>query len=266
MDARATRMLTLLVVAVVASAAAFAGGRDGTFASPQAAADTARISAEERAAGLRFAATVAAGDRAWIEDAIARARPEAQALVAEVDGLVEMGTHRGLPIGYTESVMRGDQATFAISFDTVLLNGRRTTDRDVVVMHELGHAIDLALVPQALNDRLDAQIPRTGTCVNDSHGLAGSCTEPVERFVRFSVADTGPGIRAEDLSHIFERYWQSTRTATLGTGLGLTIAKGIVEAHGGSIGIDSELGSGTRVWFTLPATGRLVEHADSAGR
>jgi hypothetical protein len=202
MDARARRMLTLLVVAVVAgAAAAFAGGQDGTFAAPQGAADTARIAAAERAAGLRFATGVAASDRAWIEAAIAKARPEAQALVAEVDGLIEMRTHRGLPIGYTDSVMRGDRATFAISLDTVLLNGRRVTDRDVVVLHELGHAIDLALVPQELNDRLEAQIPRTGTCVNDSHGLAGSCTEPVERFadtfakwaLRGSVSAVGAG-------------------------------------------------------------------------
>ena len=112
-----------------------------------------------------------------------------------------MRTHRGLPIGYTDSLMRGDRATFAISFDTVLLNGRRLTDRDVVVLHELGHAVDLALVPQELNDRLEAQIPRTGTCVNDSHGLAGSCTEPAERFadtfakwaLRGSVSAVGAG-------------------------------------------------------------------------
>jgi hypothetical protein len=202
MDARARRMLTLLVVALVAgAAAAFAGGHDGTFAAPQGAADTARIESAERAAGLRFAPGVAASDRAWIEAAIAKARPEAQALVAEVDGLIEMRTHRGLPIGFTDSVIRGDRATFAISLDSVLLNGRRVTDRDVVVLHELGHAIDLALVPQGLNDRLEAQIPRTGTCVNDSHGLAGSCTEPVERFadtfakwaLRGSVSAVGAG-------------------------------------------------------------------------
>jgi signal transduction histidine kinase len=76
--------------------------------------------------------------------------------------------------------------------------------------------------------------------------------EPLERFVRFSVADTGPGIRAEDLSHIFERYWQSMRTATLGTGLGLTIARGIVEAHGGSIWVESTAGVGATFYFTLP--------------
>jgi hypothetical protein len=202
MDASARRMLTLLVVAVVAgAAAAFAGGHDGTFAAPHGAADTARIESAEREAGLRFAAGVAAGDRAWIAAAIAKARPEAQALVAEVDGLIEMGTHRGLPIGFTDSLMRGDRATFAISLDTVLLNGRRVTDRDVVVLHELGHAIDLALVPKELNDRLEAQIPRTGTCVNDSHGLAGSCTQPAERFadtfakwaLRGSVSAVGAG-------------------------------------------------------------------------
>jgi hypothetical protein len=195
-------MLILLVLAVVASAAAaFLGGRDGTFATTRPAADTADVSARDRAAGLRFAGGVAARDREWIEGAIAKARPEAQALVREVDGLIEMRTHRGLPIGYTDSLMRGDRATFAISLDTVLLNGRRVTDRDVVVLHELGHAIDVALVPQALNDRLEAQIPRTGTCVNDSHGLAGSCTEPVERFadtfakwaLRGSVSAVGAG-------------------------------------------------------------------------
>jgi hypothetical protein len=202
MDANSRRVLATLAVALVAIAVVgLSVGRGGTLAAPQGPPDTARIRAEERAAGLRFAAGVTASDRAWIEAAIAKARPEAQALVAEVDGLIELRTHRGLPIGYTESLMRGDRATFTISFDSVLLNGHRTTDRDVVVLHELGHAIDLAVVPQELNDRLDAQIPRTGTCVNDSHGLAGSCTEPVERFadtfakwaLRGSVSAVGAG-------------------------------------------------------------------------
>jgi hypothetical protein len=202
MDANSRRVVATLAVAVVAIAVAgLSVGRGGSLAVPSGPADTARIGTEERAAGLRYAPAVAAGDRAWIEAAIAKARPEAQALVAEVDGLIEMRTHRGLPIGYTHSLMRGDRAAFTISLDTVLLNGRRVTDRDVVVLHELGHAIDLALVPQDLNDRLEAQIPRTGTCVSDVHGLAGSCTEPVERFadtfakwaLRGSVSAVGAG-------------------------------------------------------------------------
>jgi PAS domain S-box-containing protein len=77
---------------------------------------------------------------------------------------------------------------------------------------------------------------------------------PSGEFVQVSVSDTGPGIRAEDLPRIFERFWQATDTASLGTGLGLPIAKGIVEAHGGRIWADSKAGIGTTFYFTLPVS------------
>ena len=70
--------------------------------------------------------------------------------------------------------------------------------------------------------------------------------------VQFCVSDTGPGIRADEVAHIFERFWQATRTASLGTGLGLPIAKGIVEAHGGRIWVESQPGIGTTFYFTIP--------------
>lgn len=70
--------------------------------------------------------------------------------------------------------------------------------------------------------------------------------------VIFSVADTGQGIPEEQLAKVFDRYWQSTRTDRQGAGLGLAIAKGIVEAHGGEIWIESQPGSGTTVRFSLP--------------
>ncbi len=71
--------------------------------------------------------------------------------------------------------------------------------------------------------------------------------------IRFVVADTGPGIPAEHLDHVFDRYWQAKSTAKLGTGLGLSIAKGIVEAHGGRIWVESPPNSGAQFNFTLPA-------------
>jgi signal transduction histidine kinase len=71
--------------------------------------------------------------------------------------------------------------------------------------------------------------------------------------VLFTVADTGPGIPSEHLSEIFSRYWQAKRTERMGAGLGLAIARGIVEAHGGKIWAESEAGSGSRFYFTLPA-------------
>lgn len=70
--------------------------------------------------------------------------------------------------------------------------------------------------------------------------------------VLFGISDTGPGIPHEHLSDIFSPYWQAKRTERLGAGLGLPIAKGIVETHGGRIWVESEQGNGTQFYFTLP--------------
>ncbi len=72
-------------------------------------------------------------------------------------------------------------------------------------------------------------------------------------FVRFHVADEGPGVQPEELPRLFERFWQSTTGPRRGrAGLGLTIARGLVRLHGGDIGASSEPGRGTEFWFTLP--------------
>jgi signal transduction histidine kinase len=68
--------------------------------------------------------------------------------------------------------------------------------------------------------------------------------------VEIEVADTGKGIAEADLEHLFERYWRGEDGG--GTGLGLFIAKRIVEAHGGRILVESTPGVGSRFRFTLP--------------
>jgi len=70
--------------------------------------------------------------------------------------------------------------------------------------------------------------------------------------VEFTVADSGIGIPRDQLAHIFDRYWQAQRRARKGIGLGLSIARGIVEAHGGRVRVESTVGVGTRFFFTVP--------------
>jgi signal transduction histidine kinase len=70
--------------------------------------------------------------------------------------------------------------------------------------------------------------------------------------VQCAITDTGPGIPPEELPRIFGKFWQGKRGDHRGVGLGLAIARGIVEAHGGSIGVRSEVGRGSVFSFSLP--------------
>ena len=78
----------------------------------------------------------------------------------------------------------------------------------------------------------------------------GAKPEPGE--VLFWVSDTGMGLRQEDLPRVFDRFWRAQEGNKHGAGLGLPIAKGIVEGHGGRIWVDSALGRGTTFSFTIP--------------
>jgi signal transduction histidine kinase len=80
--------------------------------------------------------------------------------------------------------------------------------------------------------------------------------EPRGAEVIFSIADSGPGIAGEDLDRLFEKFWQRRDTDKRGVGLGLSIARGIVEAHGGRIWVESRIGDGSTFFFSLPAVSR----------
>jgi signal transduction histidine kinase len=89
-------------------------------------------------------------------------------------------------------------------------------------------------------------------------GIISVAARARAKWVEISVSDTGEGIPAEDLPHIFERFYRvdkSRTRATGGSGLGLTIARRLVEAHGGTITAQSKLGKGSRFSFTIPVAG-----------
>jgi PAS domain S-box-containing protein len=83
--------------------------------------------------------------------------------------------------------------------------------------------------------------------------VTGDDVTAPERHITFTVRDTGCGIPADQLPHIFARGWQARRGDRRGIGLGLAIASGIVQAHGGSIWVESVVGDGSRFMFTVPA-------------
>jgi signal transduction histidine kinase len=87
----------------------------------------------------------------------------------------------------------------------------------------------------------------------DEGGAITVRVAPEDEIVRFAVTDTGRGISTAQLAHVFDRYWQAGHsTARAGVGLGLAIAKGIVEAHHGTIHVESTQGKGSTFVFELP--------------
>jgi signal transduction histidine kinase len=86
-------------------------------------------------------------------------------------------------------------------------------------------------------------------------GIITITARKLDKWLEIVVDDTGEGILAEDLPNVFERFYRvdkSRARATGGAGLGLAIAKSLVEAHGGKIEVRSQEGKGSRFSFTLP--------------
>jgi len=111
-------------------------------------------------------------------------------------------------------------------------------------------AMDAQRIGRVLNNLVSNALQHTPT---GGRVLVRASRQP--QAVLVEVTDTGDGIRPEDLPFIFDRFYRGEKSrsrSTGGAGLGLAIAKGIVEAHGGQIGVESGT-QGTRFYFTIPA-------------
>lgn len=112
--------------------------------------------------------------------------------------------------------------------------------------------IDYQRISQVLRNLLENAIKHT-----PNGGKITVSAVQQESFIRVNVEDDGEGIPAEDLPNMFERFYRVDKSRTRhagGSGLGLTIAKRLVESHGGTISVQSELGKGSCFSFTLPAS------------
>jgi signal transduction histidine kinase len=142
------------------------------------------------------------------------------------------------------SLIRETVAAFQSQADAAGLRIETLLGKD-----ELSLEIDPERIRQVLTNLLSNALrysPRGGTVKLGLTELA----ESGERRVVISVEDSGPGIAPEDLPHVFDRFYKSADSR--GMGLGLSIAKYIVDAHGGEIKAESEAGNGTKISFALP--------------
>ncbi|WP_394618057.1 sensor histidine kinase [Lentzea sp. JNUCC 0626] len=221
--------------------------------------------------------------RAFNDMAAHRARTDAQrkAMTSDISHELRnpLGTIRSWLEGARDGVVELDRATLTALLDEALVLQRLIDDLQDLAQAEAG---ELRLHPEPVDlrelfEQLAAAHPGLvveggGVVVADPVRLRQVLTNLVTNAFRYTpsdgtvriisagdqikVIDTGSGISAEDLPHVFDRFWRADRSRTRdtgGSGLGLAIVHAIVSAHHGTITVASELGRGTTFTITLPA-------------
>ncbi len=129
--------------------------------------------------------------------------------------------------------------------------------RDLSLSAHISDALPTVLADPARVQQLISNLVGNAIKFTPRGGSITVSAEPDAREVRVIIEDTGQGIPAENLPHVFGHFWQANKADRRGIGLGLAIAKGIVDAHGGRIWVKSREGEGSAFFFTLPAAAAL---------
>src|SRR5512139_170536 len=188
---------------------------------------------------------------ATVKRYLATAQRDVMSLSALIDDLFQMSQldAGGFPLNRMPSSLSDLVSDTLESFselayrESIKLDGHVELNVDPVLM-------DTQAIGRVLNNLV-------GNALRHTHagGAIDVRVRRTDRGVEVSVRDTGEGIRAEDLPHIFERFYRGEKSRNRGTGgagLGLAIAQGIVRAHGGEIGVESQVGKGTQFTFNIP--------------
>jgi signal transduction histidine kinase len=228
---------------------------------------------------------------------LARAREEALAIVAHdlrnplnlINNTTQLLLEEVLPLARQKAMLgvatrAAKQMNRLIGdlLDTVRLKaGRLSLDVEDVGVDEILHQTEetfqpiaerkhvrLDVVPPEGHERVRADPLRVSQIVGNllgnalkftpAYGLVTLRATARDGSVVFQVHDTGPGIPAEHLEHLFEKFWQARPTDHRGAGLGLAIAQGLVEAHGGKMWVESAVGAGSTFTFTMPTASSHV--------
>lgn len=152
--------------------------------------------------------------------------------------------------------------TFSVDLKPVRLAGILKNLKEVMLPLAREKHLELYFIPEEFDHPIYCDTGRVIQIFSNLIGNAVKFTPPggridvtmevLNKYVRVCVEDNGPGMSEDFQKNLFNRHWQAMETSTKGSGLGLYITKGIVEAHGGEIWVESEPGKGSRFYFTLP--------------
>jgi len=179
------------------------------------------------------------------------AQRDVRNLSALIDDLFQMAQldAGGFPLHRAEAAL-SDLVSDTLESFTELAKQQEVTlegnvDSDVDPVH-----MDTQAIGRVLNNLIGNALRHTS-----NRGRVSVWVRRTTQGVEVTVSDTGAGVRAEDLPHIFERFYRGEKSRNRGTGgagLGLAIARGIVQAHGGEIKVESQIGKGTQFTFHIP--------------
>ncbi len=195
-----------------------------------------------------------AADRETEERYLSSARRELAHLSRLVDDLFELAR---IDAGALQLTFEEASLHDLIS-DTISSFQPQAERRGVTLVGEVSGEVDPVLVNPPRLQRVLHNLVSNALRHTPADGTVALCVTPEGDDVRVEVSDTGEGIATEDLPRVFERSFRTERSRTRaeredtpGAGLGLAIARGLIEAHGGTMDVESDLGRGSRFYFTL---------------
>ena len=194
--------------------------------------------------------TATGSDEEWAVEVIARA---AEQMNAMVNDLLDVSS---IEAGHF-SVAPSQQDIPALIRQVYDSLAPVAAKQKVHLQYEVAPEVSTAWIDPKQIVRVLANLVSNAIKFTPEGGTVAIGASRADREIRFSVADTGNGIAAEQLPRVFDGFYQVNSGDRRGAGLGLTIAKGIVEAHGGRISVESTLGVGSTFWFTVP---QLASH------